>query len=258
MTQDPRSLLTEPVKMGSIITSQPSTMITRLVKSVFKPMVQGEDDTSIPLPWRTIAQPTKPLSTSMMLHLTAQGFGPQVWIREPAILEIPMPDLFGDWRLAIGIQPYFALDLKPCGSPTRSRSQDLVLSASFPSADFSVAAGCSTTPPIHYLVPTSPTKRNVKLQAIQAKVAKQVQRQEEAVSRANKAAQLLRDTWTHDAKYRRRINAKRLAEKAVRVCTENLHAIRKEEMDILSKLERKRRRNCERWDHAQDSSEGAD
>lgn len=292
MTEYPGSSLPESMKMGNITTSQSSTMTARLVKSIFNPTVHGEEGTSIPQPGRMIVQPTKRLSRSMVLHVTAQSstlvwpsvkttlelmllkigeqnpqpsgqeakqdFGLRVWIHKSATFETPIHDQFSHWRLAMAIHPYCVLDLKLCGSQTRSRSQRLALAPTFPIVDVSTEAGCGETSSSHYLVSTSPTKRNTKLQAVQAKIAKQVQEQKQAVSRANKAAQLLRDTRIHDAKYRRQLNAKKQAEKAVRVYTENLYAIRKEEMDLLLKLEKKRRRNCERWDHAQDLSEGGD
>lgn len=189
-----------------------------------------------------------------------QEFGPWRWIFVHTTFEMPTYNLFSDRTLLIGVQTscVCVLNSKLSRSVSRSRSPKLISPASFPRTDITTTVACSTPSRVYHLVSDSPShkKRDTKLQAIQAKFAKQVQQRKEATSRLNTAARIVHNTWKHDAKYRRRMKVKKQAEKTVRFSTNKLQFIRKEEMDILSRLEKKRRRNCERWAYAHDLSHG--
>ena len=282
----PRTRSSESRDLGSIVEAKQLALIVRPTESSFNLTVPALRNTIEAQPSITVVQPMKPmfipngLETNIisMAHSSTmiwpsvkpipqrlllemetpdpqpstgviiQGFGPR------ATFGIPKDDLFGDWRLATGAQPPHVLDSSPIRAVSRSRIHKLILPAELPSADITTSAICTSPSPVPLLVvtPPSPTKRNAKLQVIQAKIAKLTQRKKEATSRAKKAARALKNSWTHDAKYRRRKKAKKQAEKAVRCSTDSLDAARKEEAEILLKLERKRRRNGERWAYAPD------
>lgn len=229
----PNGLETNIISMA-----QSSTMVWPSVKPIPQPLLL-EMETPDPQPSTVVIK---------------QDSGPRTWILERATFGIPKDDLFGISRLATGVQPPHVLDSRPIRAVSRSRIHQLILPAELPSADITTSAICISPSPVPLLVvtPPSPTKRNAKLQVIQAKIAKLAQRKKEATSRAKKAARALKNTRTHDAKCRRRKKAKKQAEKAVRCSTDSLDAARKEEAEILLKLERKRRRNGERWAYAPD------
>lgn len=120
----------------------------------------------------------------------------------------------------------------------RSKSPKSILPAGVSSSNITTIAARSTPPPpvSHLDIRiTASREKNGKLQALKAKFARHVQIRKEAASRATKAARLLRNTWTHDARYRRGMKAKRQAERQVRASTYVLEAICQEELGILSK-----------------------
>lgn len=292
MIVSPRKRSSESRDLGSVVETQQLALIVSAVKSSFNLTAPALRNTIEAQRSIAVVQPTKPMfipngletntismaQSSTMIWPSAklipqplllemgtsdpqpstvvikQNFGPRTWILERAAFGIPNDDLFGDWRLAAGVQPHRVVDSEPIRAVSRSKVHKLTLPAEFSSADTTTSAICTSPSPVPLLVSTtpSPTKRNVKLQAIQAKIAKQAQRKKETISRVKKAARAFKNTWTHDAKYRRRKKAKKQAEKAVRCSTDSLDAARKEEAEILSKLERKRRRNGERWAYAHD------
>ncbi|MCJ1423592.1 hypothetical protein MMC29_001476 [Sticta canariensis] len=203
------------------------------------------------------SQPFAVIQMKLAAEPTAQQMEIRFTIQPSTMLISPVKLTSGRMMLKAGVfdsQPY-SQGAEP---EPRSKSLKLVLPAGVPSSNVTMTSVRSTPPPVMHLISGSPLpkRNNAKLQSIKEKFAKQVQKRKEAVSRATKAARFLRNTWTHDARYRRGMKVKRQAEKQVRSSTYTLQAICQEEMDFLSNLEKKRRRRCERWANANGPSHG--
>lgn len=249
-------------------TGQPTKPITQSIVLQMRLDSTAQSSTTLWLSAKPVLEPMllemRILDPQPSTLVIEQDFVPwaRIWRRifEPAIFEIPTDDLFSDWRMAIEVQPSRVLDMKLTDYVSRSRSLNFECRAPFPRPHTTTIAFLGTPSTRLHLVSKcpSPTKKNAKLQVVQAKIVEQVKQQREAMSRASKSARVLRDTWRHDKNYRHRQKVKKQAEKLVRSSSYKLHAIRMEEMDLLAKLEKKRRRNCEEWGYVDDQSHGMD
>ncbi|MCJ1464437.1 hypothetical protein MMC07_003050 [Pseudocyphellaria aurata] len=133
---------------------------------------------------------------------------------------------------------------------------DRPLPPTIPSALRSPKARICSTPPPRPHAPhlisdsPSPTKPGVKMIALRAERAKQLQYKQEAMARARNATRILCNpaaSWTRDKHHRHRVRAKHQAEKSIRLASCKLHALRQDELDLAQRLNRKRRRCGERW-----------
>lgn len=168
----------------------------------------------------------------------------------------PVPHLISD--ASSSIPPFVSHNPSPVAHLIPDTSSVPQLVSHTPSPVAHLISDTSSFVP-HFVSDTpSPKKRHVKLQSIQAKLAKQAQQLKEASFRASSAAKVLRNTWTHGANFRRLMKAKGQAEKTLRFFTDEFQATRKEEVNTLSKLEKKRRRQCERWTYARVPSDDPD
>lgn len=243
-----------PPSMRNPVEAQPFARTRKLVRSTTEPMMvqmgnhfTTRPSTSIVSPLKQIFELEAGVSRSQPITQVAKpDWGRRMCILDPGTYVVPKYDPFSDWRLAVGAQPSRILNSKLAQSESRSNAK-LILPATFPSTDTSRATVLSTPSPVAHVVSdtpppalhlvcdtSSPTKRNLKLQDIQTKVAKQAQQLKEATSRASKATKMLCNNWRHDAKFRHWMKAKRQAEKTVRFLTYELHASRKEVVNSLS------------------------
>lgn len=184
-------------------------------------------------PSTTVARPMQPISE--------RSPGAEISASAPRSLPSRLPRKCLTWSGHLSFGPVPTDPPSPTTFPSARRTPKVPV--------------CSTPPPrprAPHLISDSPspTKRDVKLIALRAERAKQLQQKQEATARARNVARALCNpaaSWTRDKHRRRRIKAKNQAEKSVRLASCKLRALRQEELDLAQRLDRKRRRCGERW-----------